>query len=231
MKAGLQPSEQASFGAGQIHRRHADLGESQLTRFGLNESQQLNPVHVPAIVESPQGGSGVVTRQLHWPDESHTAAFAQRLAECAGIARALIELQGDLGAGKTSLVRHLLRALGVSGRVKSPTYAVVEPYQVAAPDRVGAAGDVSAMGSASAPGGTLDIWHFDFYRFNDPEEWADAGFRDVFASPGLKLVEWADKARPMLPPADLVIALHVQPDDSRQVTLQAYTLLGQGLLP
>jgi hypothetical protein len=86
---------------------------------------------------------------------------------------AFIELHGDLGAGKTTLVRHLLRALGVQGRVKSPTYAVVEPHEV--------------------PG--LAIWHFDFYRFTDPREWEDAGFRDVFASPGLKLAEWPRKRR------------------------------------
>ena len=117
-------------------------------------------------------------------------------------------ITGFLGAGKTTLVRHLLRALGVAGRIKSPTYAVVEPHEV--------------------PG--LAIWHFDFYRFSDPREWEDAGFRDLFASPGLKLAEWPEKAAALLPPADLVIQLQVQPDESRRVTLTAQTATGAALL-
>lgn len=121
---------------------------------------------------------------------------------------ALIELQGDLGAGKTTFVRHLLRALGVQGRVKSPTYAVVEPYEL--------------------PG--LAVWHFDFYRFNDPREWEDAGFRDIFASPGLKLAEWPEKAAGFIPQADLVIHLTVQDDESRHAMLTAQTSTGQALL-
>jgi len=121
---------------------------------------------------------------------------------------AFIELHGDLGAGKTTLVRNLLRALGVQGRVKSPTYAVVEPHEV--------------------PG--LAIWHFDFYRFTDPREWEDAGFRDVFASPGLKLAEWPQNAAPVLPLADLVIRLDVLADDARAAVLTAQTATGQALL-
>ena len=113
-----------------------------------------------------------------------------------------------MGAGKTTLVRHLLRALGVQGRIKSPTYAVVEPY--------------------SLPG--LDIWHFDFYRFNDPREWEDAGFRDIFASPGLKLAEWPDKAAGVLPLPDLEIRLEVDPDQSRTVALHAQSAIGMALL-
>jgi tRNA threonylcarbamoyladenosine biosynthesis protein TsaE len=120
---------------------------------------------------------------------------------------AFIELHGDLGAGKTTLVRHLLRALGVQGRVKSPTYAVVEPHEV--------------------PG--LAIWHFDFYRFTDPREWEDAGFRDVFASPGLKLAEWPQNAAPVLPLADLVIRMEVLADDARTAVLTAQTATGRSL--
>jgi tRNA threonylcarbamoyladenosine biosynthesis protein TsaE len=147
-----------------------------------------------------------------WPTEAATEAFAQSLAAQADITHACITLHGDLGAGKTTLVRHLLRALGVQGRVKSPTYAVVEPYELPA----------------------LNIWHFDFYRFSDPREWEDAGFRDIFASPGLKLAEWPQNAGALLPTPDLAIHLDTMPDthssDSRQATLTAATALGQRLL-
>jgi tRNA threonylcarbamoyladenosine biosynthesis protein TsaE len=143
-----------------------------------------------------------------WHGEDDTRAFAARLAAHPGIADAYIELHGDLGAGKTTLVRHLLRALGVQGRVKSPTYAVVEPYEI--------------DGRA--------VWHFDFFRFNDPREWEDAGFRDIFAGPGLKIAEWPEKAAGLLPRADLVLRIEVQPDESRSVTLHAQSPLGQELL-
>ena len=146
---------------------------------------------------------------LLWRDEADTAAFAQRLAHLPALRNAFLALQGDLGAGKTTLVRHLLRALGVQGRIKSPTYAVVEPHE-------GADG--------------LQAWHFDFYRFNDPREWEDAGFRDIFASPGHKLAEWPDKAAAMLPTPDLVLRLDVADDDTRTVRLHAGTAVGQTLL-
>jgi tRNA threonylcarbamoyladenosine biosynthesis protein TsaE len=148
-----------------------------------------------------------------WRNEEETRAFAARLAAHPAIRNAFIELHGDLGAGKTTLVRHLLRALGVAGRVKSPTYAVVEPYEVPVGEDQG-----------------LPIWHFDFFRFNDPREWEDAGFRDLFAGPGLKLAEWPEKAAALLPPADLVIRIEVQADETRTVTLAAQTPVGQELL-
>jgi tRNA threonylcarbamoyladenosine biosynthesis protein TsaE len=145
---------------------------------------------------------------LNWRDEAATERFAHALAARPELRQAYIELQGDLGAGKTTLVRHLLRALGVQGRIKSPTYAVVEPYEL--PD--------------------VNVWHFDFYRFSDPREWEDAGFRDIFTSPGLKLAEWPDKAAGCVPQADLVVQLNVSDDESRQVSLTAYTPLGAALL-
>jgi tRNA threonylcarbamoyladenosine biosynthesis protein TsaE len=77
----------------------------------------------------------------------------------------------------------------------------------------------------------LDAWHFDFYRFNDPQEWEDAGFRDVFAAPGLKLAEWPEKAHGLLPRPDLRIAIAIGDDDRRHVSFAALTPLGQELLP
>ena len=149
-----------------------------------------------------------IVKTLVWPDEASTQAFAAALACEPGLAQAVIELRGELGAGKTTLVRHLLRALGVRGRVKSPTYAVVEPYELAG----------------------LSIWHFDFYRLNDPREWEDAGFRDIFAGPGLKLAEWPDKAAGYMPTADLVISLTVRKDETREVRLTGQSPLGAKLL-
>ncbi len=76
----------------------------------------------------------------------------------------------------------------------------------------------------------LDIWHFDFYRFNDPDEWEEAGFRDIFGAPGLKLVEWPEKAAGHLPRPDLLLAIELQADDSRTVTMTANTPRGAELI-
>jgi tRNA threonylcarbamoyladenosine biosynthesis protein TsaE len=149
-----------------------------------------------------------IVKTALWADEQATAAFAQRLARVPALAHSYIALHGDLGAGKTTLVRHVLRALGVQGRIKSPTYAVVEPYELP----------------------TLAIWHFDFYRFDDPREWVDAGFRDLFASPGLKLAEWPEKAAGHAPTPDLDIHLAVHDDGQRQATLTARSATGVALL-
>ena len=86
-------------------------------------------------------------------------------------------------------LRHLLAALGVEGRVKSPTYTLMEPYR------------------SDSGHGDFPIAHFDFYRFDDDQEWEDAGFRDVFAEPGLKLVEWPEKAEALLPRCDLRLTI------------------------
>ena len=83
---------------------------------------------------------------------------------------------------------------------------------------------------AAASGAPLAVSHFDFYRFNDPREWEDAGFRDVFARPGLKLAEWPDKAAGLLPVPDLVLDLVAREDDVREVTATAGTARGARLL-
>ena len=160
--------------------------------------------HTGQIVESPGTAQATTT----WRSEDDTAAWAQRLAAQPALANAFITLHGDLGAGKTTLVRHLLRALGVQGRIKSPTYAVVEPHETA----------------------QLAIWHFDFYRFDDPREWEDAGFRDILVSPGLKLAEWPEMAAALTPPADLAIHIEAMDETERQVTLRAGTATGRSLL-
>ena len=182
------------------------------------------------------GSAPALTWAGRWASEADTQAFAQRLASCPAIANASLSLQGDLGAGKTTLVRHLLRALGVQGRIKSPTYAVVEPHTAEA------CGHLPAVGP-------LNIWHFDFYRFSDPREWEDAGFRELFARPGLKLVEWPNRAAGFLPPMDAQILIQtdnspmtdntpnssaepaaLDPETARQVQFLALTPTGQQLL-
>lgn len=175
----------------------------------LNLRNQLTAAyHHRPIVESTPAAVNACTRQVTWHSEDDTAAFARQLAAQPLLADAFITLHGELGAGKTTLVRHLLRALGVQGRIKSPTYAVVEPHE--------------------AP--HLAVWHFDFYRFSDPREWEDAGFRDIFASPGLKLAEWPQKAAALIPSADIAIDIEALDDTVRRVTLQAHTARGTTLL-
>ncbi len=163
------------------------------------------------------------TRLRLWPDEAACARDAAAIATRAALANAFIELHGPLGAGKTTFARHLLLSLGVEGRVKSPTYALMESY------------------AADAGHAGFIIAHFDFYRFDDPMEWEDAGFREVFAARGLKLVEWPEKAAGLLPPCDLRIVIAPRDGDagagdgestgSRDVCFDALSRVGRELLP
>jgi tRNA threonylcarbamoyladenosine biosynthesis protein TsaE len=148
------------------------------------------------------------TSQATWADEAACARDAGRLAQAPALRDAFVELDGSLGAGKTTFVRYLLHALGVEGRIKSPTYAVVETYELA--DHA--------------------ISHFDFYRFDDPQEWEDAGLRDLFGAPGLKLVEWAEKAEPLLPVPDLRVTITPHDGTIRGVRYDAMTPVGLQLL-
>lgn len=142
------------------------------------------------------------TLAISLADEAATIALASALARRLSPGF-LLYLTGELGSGKTTLVRGLLRALGYAGRVKSPTYTLVELYTVS----------------------RLDLYHFDFYRFRDPKEWDEAGFREHFDGDGVCIVEWPDKAIGLLPPPDLEISL--QTDASgRLATLTARTQAG-----
>jgi tRNA threonylcarbamoyladenosine biosynthesis protein TsaE len=169
---------------------------------------QLHNLLLPVDVMLSRHDAILESRHLSWPDEAACAVWAQGLAIHPGLRNAYIELHGGLGAGKTTFTRHLLRALGVQGRITSPTYAVVETY--------------------NSP--VMPVAHFDFYRFEDPREWADAGFRDLFAAPGLKIAEWPEKATGVLPTPDLSLTLEVLADDSRSVLAQAFTPVGVELL-
>jgi tRNA threonylcarbamoyladenosine biosynthesis protein TsaE len=118
----------------------------------------------------------------------------------------VLHLRGDLGAGKTTLARGILRGLGHEGRVKSPTYTLVEPYQFS----------------------RLYLYHFDFYRFLDPEELANSGFRDYFNAESVCLVEWPEKA-PDLPAADLDISMRSD-GEGREIVITAHTEAGRRCL-
>jgi tRNA threonylcarbamoyladenosine biosynthesis protein TsaE len=122
--------------------------------------------------------------ELALPDEAATRGVGARMARC--MARGFrLYLRGELGSGKTTLVRGLLEGLGWRGRVKSPSYALVEVYVVS----------------------SLQLYHFDFYRFLDPGEWQDSGFRDYFDGAAVCIVEWPEKAGDALPPPDVEIVL------------------------
>ena len=148
------------------------------------------------------------TTQL--PDETSTQALGAALSRTltSGLK---IYLHGELGAGKTSLTRALLQAAGHSGRVKSPTYTLVEPYAI------------------SVDGKALSLMHFDLYRMGSPEEFIDAGFREYFDSEHLCVVEWPEQAQGLLPPADLDVFLSVA-GEGRAVELRANSEQGNTCL-
>lgn len=152
-----------------------------------------------------------IVKNLIWRTEADTQMCAQKLAAQPGIAHAVIELHGDLGAGKTTFVRHLLRALKVNGHIKSPTYGLVEPHTGQFKDQA------------------LDIWHFDFYRLQDPREWSEAGLRDIFTQPGLKLVEWPQQAGVDRPTADLVCRIDCLDHEERRVQFTGQSQIGRSL--
>ena len=139
-------------------------------------------------------------------DEAATLALGAALA--AGVAPGrVLTLRGELGAGKTTLVRGLLRALGYSGRVKSPSYALVELYRVS----------------------SLNLYHFDFYRFANRSEWLDSGFREYFNPDSVCIVEWPERAEGLLAQPDLEVRLELS-GDGRSATLIAHSPAGRDWL-
>src|SRR5882672_1125460 len=141
-------------------------------------------------------------RHLSLPNEAATLRLGAALAAGTTPGRVL-HLRGDLGAGKTTVARGLLRALGYAGRVKSPTYTLVELY----------------------PLSSLNLYHFDFYRFKDREEWLSSGFREYFNPASACVVEWPERAGGLLAPPDLEISLTFR-DEARDAGLEAHSDAG-----
>ncbi len=143
---------------------------------------------------------------INLADENATIALGKRLA--AQLAPGMVfYLHGDLGAGKTTLVRGILKALGHTGRVKSPTYTLLEPYQA----------------------GGFNLLHFDLYRLQDEDEWEAAGFRDEYDGSKIFFIEWPEKAQGLLPPADVEISLFI-PDSGRNAVIQTNSAAGRQCL-
>ncbi|MGH8734636.1 MAG: tRNA (adenosine(37)-N6)-threonylcarbamoyltransferase complex ATPase subunit type 1 TsaE [Burkholderiales bacterium] len=145
-------------------------------------------------------------RELRLADSEATLRLGEALAAGAAPGTVLF-ISGDLGAGKTTLVRGLLRGLGYAGRAKSPTYALVEPYAFS----------------------RLDLYHFDFFRFKDRSEWLNSGFREHFNPGALCVVEWPEKAGDLLSPPDLRIRLDFE-GEARRARLEALSEAGRSWL-
>jgi tRNA threonylcarbamoyladenosine biosynthesis protein TsaE len=149
------------------------------------------------------------TLRVSLADTAATEQLAQQLGRVLMSTQksalgACIHLQGELGAGKTTFCRAVLRECGIKGRIKSPSYALLESYKVS----------------------NLYFYHLDFYRFSDPHEWLDAGFREIFRTDAIVLIEWPEKAAGRLPPPDLQISF-AYANQGRDATLTAYTTQGQ----
>ena len=148
-------------------------------------------------------------------EEAQTEALARSFAAALAQGRESIVLQGfnlrltgDLGAGKTTFTRALLRALGVRGRVRSPTFELLEEYDVLE---------------------GIPFYHFDFYRFESPREFEEAGFREMFGPGRITACEWSEKAADYLPAADLEMTLVVQ-DEGRSARLCALSALASAMV-
>jgi tRNA threonylcarbamoyladenosine biosynthesis protein TsaE len=140
------------------------------------------------------------------PDAAATERAGAALAQ-ALVPGVVVTLAGDLGAGKTTFARGMLRGLGWTASVKSPTYTLVEHY----------------------PLSKLYFYHFDFYRFDDPAEWEEAGLADCFRQDAVCVVEWPERVDGLLPEADVVIRLaHAREGEAgRTLFVNATTEAGQ----
>lgn len=155
-----------------------------------------------SILENIPGGLQVSAIELYLADEAATLALGAQLGQQSA-GHGVIYLEGDLGAGKTTLTRGLLYSLGHQGTVKSPTFTLVEPYHV----------------------NGCNIWHFDLYRLADPDELEFLGIRDYFAADELCIIEWPQQGRGVLPLPDLRVSMTPE-QEGRRVVLEPCTERG-----
>lgn len=141
--------------------------------------------------------------------QEETESFAAKVAKaCVGVNTSIaIHLVGDLGAGKTTFSRGFIQALGYSGRVKSPTYTLVEPYEIDG----------------------RDIFHFDLYRLADPEELEFMGIRDYGEGTSISLIEWPSKGEGFLPEANICINIAFT-DKGRLMTIESLNSTGEQVI-
>jgi tRNA threonylcarbamoyladenosine biosynthesis protein TsaE len=204
-----QPLQQAGFGLGQIgvtdpHRLETQFGRPQ--PYLLVERDVICLLRMFDLHSFDLHGADDSGITLQLADENATLACARRLAAALQPGM-VIYLYGDLGAGKTTLVRGILNALGYTGRVKSPTYTLLESYTIK----------------------NLELRHFDLYRMNSPEEWEGAGFDDEVNGENILLIEWPEQALGFVPDADIEVRLDILAE-GREVKIDANSLLGKQCL-
>lgn len=214
--AGLQPRLQAGLGIGQVDASHTQRPESELARPALQLFDAK--VHGRIVVSTPRSPApdsavpepGTSRLALPLDDLRATERLARQLARRLEPGFILF-LSGDLGAGKTTFARALLRALGYRGRVKSPTFTLLECYDLS----------------------RFQLYHFDFYRLSSERAWLDAGFDDFLGGRGVAVIEWPERAGDSLPSPDLRLRLDFDPtrgDDARVARLEAATPRGLACL-
>ena len=167
-------------------------------------------------------------------DETATLTFGGRFANCVkpGL---IVYLHGDLGAGKTTFTRGVLRGLGYTDKVKSPTYTLVETYEFNNEINKDVIHDEVSLKKLNLDPSDLKktskftVHHFDLYRFIDEEEWEAAGFREYFNTHSIGIIEWPEKAESLLPLGDIDVRLTIL-NNARSIELSANTLLGEQCL-
>ena len=193
------------------------MSTASTSKLTGNPTEQVNKESFYELHCSDEAATVALVKSLAW---ALSKSIVSQLSQNPTRAHLHISLQGDLGSGKTTAVRYLLKELGYTGKVKSPTYSLCEPH-------------ILQINQHS-----IQLYHFDFYRMQLPSEWIEAGLQEHFANhePTICIIEWPEKAGNTLPTMDLSIAIKANdPLDhhkeyERQVVFHANTSIGQELL-
>jgi tRNA threonylcarbamoyladenosine biosynthesis protein TsaE len=214
MAAGIEPRAKPRFVGGKFGIGDAELGKPELLAPDYDVACKLREVQSEIACRGANGPARVFKKmmpiieelRIFLPDAEATAHAGARLAP--GVTGGmLVTLSGELGAGKTTLVRGMLRRLGWAGTVKSPTYTLLEHYFVS----------------------SLYFYHFDLYRFSEPEEWDRAGFSEYLRPDTVCVLEWPERAAGWLPAGDIEMRFE-HADTARVLTLGATTVAGSACL-